>query len=889
MKSFLKHTYILSILISITCSCNQLKFVPEGKYLLKKNIVSISKSDYSSIEKIESYMNSDISVVIKQKANYKTLGLKLKLLAFNMIDSSKITEIRSRKIEKIKNDNRVLLERQNKINERRINRAKKKGKSFYKEKKFVLGDSTLSQSFFREKLKYKIGEPPVILDTSSTRKTVSQMHAYLKSKGYYEGKVTFHIDTLKRRKVNVHYAVQTGERLMIDSVRILAGADNVKEDYLNYLKKHPDQSLKGKPLDRDMLESHREKVAKFMRDDALYGFSYNHMNYVVDTISKSGTLIVGILFNDKVINEIGHKTPHQTTYVRQVYFHLADTSFYKGNFLDTINKLGLNLLENQFITTIDTLQYTGKLNTKDNAVNRTIVCTYNTDLLVLPELLERQNFTEKDNYFKEYYLDRTLERLNRLGVFQTIKPRVVEVVGSPQVDVHYYLIGAKKQSFSIQPKATNTNGFLGVMSSINYGNKNLFGGAEKFTFSINGGFESQPIISGQVNPDNQNIQLTNAFNTIEIGPVIKLEIPRFFPLSISALNKRQRPKTILSIAYNYQKRKEFNRHVFQLNYSWDFLVGKNQTFQLGLPFASVIKYVNIRAQDATFLEKLNAKNDLFFINAFSNQLIWEDFKIGYIYRNNKALENSTRTVVIYNGSLNFAGNLLSRFKFIQDTVVGGQYGIFKVGYSQFARMDNELITSVRLSDKSSFHYRIQAGLGMPYGNSKIALPYDYSFFAGGTNDNRGWRSRTLGPGAYQYYLDENRTLTQIADIRLGSSVEYRLSLGEILKLGLFTDVGNVWLYNEDDNRPGAKFSSNWYKELALSAGFGLRFDMEYFVLRTDFGFPITNPSLPEGERWAFQKQTQYYQSIESKYGVNYDRGMYNPFPMVFNFGIGYPF
>jgi len=114
-------------------------------------------------------------------------------------------------------------------------------------------------------------------------------------------------------------------------------------------------------------------------------------------------------------------------------------------------------------------------------------------------------------------------------------------------------------------------------------------------------------------------------------------------------------------------------------------------------------------------------------------------------------------------------------------------------------------------------------------------------------------------------------------------------LGEILKLGLFTDVGNVWLYNEDDNRPGAKFSSNWYKELALSAGFGLRFDMEYFVLRTDFGFPITNPSLPEGERWAFQKQTQYYQSIESKYGVNYDRGMYNPFPMVFNFGIGYPF
>ena len=888
MKSYLKHTYILSILICITSSCNQLKYVPEGEYLLKKNNVILSKSDFSSIEKLESYMNTDISVVIKQKANYKTLGLKIKLLAFNSVDSSKVNTIRARKIEKIKRDNAKLLVRQNRINNRRIIRAKNKGKSFYKEKKYIFKDTTLSQSFFREKLKYKIGEPPVIMDTASTRKTLSQMNAYLKSKGYYQGKVTFQIDTIKRRKVVVNYRVQTGERLLIDSMRVV-GSDGVVQNYEKYLKKYPEQNLIGKPLDRDMLEGHREKVAKFMRNEALYGFSYNHMNYVVDTISQPGVLVLGLLFNDKIVNETGVKLPHQTTYVRNVYFHLSDTTFYEGNFIDTLNKLGLNLIENQFLATIDTLLYTGKLNTKDNAVNRTIICTYNEDLLVHPELLERQNFTEKDNYFKEYYLDRTLERLNRLGVFQTIKPRVVELPGIPQVDVHYYLVGAKKQSFSIQPKATNTNGFLGVMSSLNYGNKNLFGGAEKLTLSVNGGFESQPIISGQAAVDNQNIQLTNAFNTIEIGPVIKLEMPRFFPLSISALNKRQRPKTILSVAYNYQKRKEFNRHVFQLNYSWDFLVGKNQTFQLGLPFASVIKYVNIRAQDATFLEKLNTKNDLFFINAFSNQLIWEDFKIGYIYRNNKALENTSRTVVIYNGSLNFAGNVLSRFKAIQDTVQGGQYGIFKVGYSQFSRMDNELITSIRLNEKSSLHYRLQAGLGIPYGNSKIALPYDYSFFAGGTNDNRGWRSRTLGPGSYQYYLDLNRTLTQIADIRLGSSLEYRISLGEILKLGVFADVGNVWLYNDDSNRPGGKFSSNWYKELALSAGVGLRFDMEYFVLRTDFGFPITNPSLSEGERWAFQKQTNYYNTISTTYGADYDRNLYNPFPMVFNFGIGYPF
>jgi outer membrane protein assembly factor BamA len=169
------------------------------------------------------------------------------------------------------------------------------------------------------------------------------------------------------------------------------------------------------------------------------------------------------------------------------------------------------------------------------------------------------------------------------------------------------------------------------------------------------------------------------------------------------------------------------------------------------------------------------------------------------------------------------------------------------------------------------------------------MPYDYSFFAGGANDNRGWKARALGPGSYKYYLDTNRTATQIGDIRIGTSVEYRFSFGELMKGAFFVDAGNVWTFNEDINRPGSKFSSNWYKEIAVSGGFGLRMDLDFFILRLDFGLPITNPALPQGARWIFQSRDPYYAEGLEKFGISYKSFMPKPFTPNVHFGIGYPF
>ena len=63
------------------------------------------------------------------------------------------------------------------------------------------------------------------------------------------------------------------------------------------------------------------------------------------------------------------------------------------------------------------------------------------------------------------------------------------------------------------------------------------------------------------------------------------------------------------------------------------------------------------------------------------------------------------------------------------------------------------------------------------------------------------------------------------------------------------DAGNIWLVNENDALPGGKFTSNWWNELAIGTGFGLRVDIQFFVIRFDLATPLRVPYLPEGERW----------------------------------------
>ena len=881
-------------------ACKQTKYVPEGKYLLKSNETLVTG------EKLD---DDEIKEIPRQKPNFKRIGVSWKLAVFNSVDSSKVAEKRKIKNIEIRQINRKRLKRQDRINAKREQRSQLKGEKFFKKKTISLRDTIEPRMFLREWYKYKIGEPPVIFDSIPFNKTVMQYRAYLKSKGYYYGEVQGIVTNSKRGKVVAKYLINTGSRYFIDSFIVKIANSEIKESYSRFLKLRSETPLVNGPLDRDILDDFRNELSKHMKNEGFFGFNPSSINFLADTVGRNMSVKLVLNISDRAVpskdipDSIIYVKYHKTK-IDEVYFHIADSLYFQGNFKDSLRNLGLDLFENKFISRIDTSLFV-VTNKKGIDSSRMAIFTFNGRLFVNPKVLESMNYVEKGNLYAEKDVERSYRNLLRTNLFTTIKTELREDEPGGKLATHYYLIPSKRQSFGFEPRATTSNGYLGASANINYVNRNLFKGAERLTFSIAGGFESQPPVFIDNEDGSQSIAAERSFNIFEIGPSLKLEIPKLFPFDTRDISKKIRPYTVVSTAYNYEKRVDFSRGAFQLNYLWKFESSKTHLFYAGLPLASVVKIINID-RDPVFEAKLFELNDLFLINAYSNQFVWQDWKFSYEYNSREKQGKTSNDRFYIKSTFDPAGNLMSLFSKYQDTLDNGQYAVNGVAYSQFIRFDNEFVYSKPLGKERSIHFRFIAGGGLPYGNTVTSLPYDYSFFAGGANDNRGWRARSLGPGSYQYYLFPDRAATQLGDLRLGGFSEFRFAINSLLKGAFFVDLGNVWTINEDENRVGSTFAWNtWYRELSLSTGLGIRMDLEYFVIRFDFGTPLSNPGLPVGERWKFLRQRdvngdkvsrpKFHQSVQQaimdgNLPPDYKKPTIDElFPIRFHFGIGYPF
>jgi outer membrane protein insertion porin family len=154
------------------------------------------------------------------------------------------------------------------------------------------------------------------------------------------------------------------------------------------------------------------------------------------------------------------------------------------------------------------------------------------------------------------------------------------------------------------------------------------------------------------------------------------------------------------------------------------------------------------------------------------------------------------------------------------------------------------------------------------------LPYEQSFFSGGPNSVRAWRARTLGPGSYDPSLSATR-FDKIGDILLEGNFEYRFHVIKDFNGALFVDAGNIWRLYPDESKPGGEFYlDRFLDQVAIGGGFGIRWDLNFFVLRFDFAAPLKDPSLDVKNRWTFIDQPDYVKPWNR---------------IVVNFGIGYPF
>ena len=222
----------------------------------------------------------------------------------------------------------------------------------------------------------------------------------------------------------------------------------------------------------------------------------------------------------------------------------------------------------------------------------------------------------------------------------------------------------------------------------------------------------------------------------------------------------------------------------------------------------------------------------------------------------------------FKANIQSSGNLIS---LLNNTslvkTIDNYHEIFGIRYAQFARLSLDFRYFKYIIGENQIATRFMIGAGIPYGNSND-MPFEKSFYAGGTNGMRGWAFRELGPGSFNN--PQNLNIERIGDIQLEFNLEYRFPIHKFIKGAVFTDIGNIWTTRENETFVGGQFKfDTFYKQLAADAGIGLRLDFSFFLLRLDAATPIVNPAYPEGERWRLSKL------------------QFRDF--ILNFGIGYPF
>jgi outer membrane protein assembly factor BamA len=685
--------------------------------------------------------------------------------------------------------------------------------------KFHLWVYNLSSSKKENGWLKKIGEAPVLYEEYQTERSQSQLLIYLKNKGYYNAEI---IDSAvlvgNQKKLDLTYDVRAGKPYRIRKWNYVIKDPNLREillnDTVNRLLRNNDI------FDLDVLNAERQRVSQFLKNRGYYKFAEEFVTFQADTNFNNDRVDLIVNVDDALLkNDENAVVPHQKFKIRN--YQINPT--YKASDI-TANQSELNL--DTLLTNDYTFVYSGELKYK-------------------PELFYSLNRLKDSTYYSLQNAEKTYRALNRLKQFSLINIGFTETNlfdndSVPLLDCRMQLSPLPRQNFSADIEGTNSSGNLGVAGNLNYQHRNVFGGAEVFDLQLKGAREKQQALI-----ENNSLD----FNTREFGLESSLTIPKF--LSVIRWKRFfgfQIPETKFTMGFNYQNRPDYTRTITNLKFGYNW---KTTNFEYHTLSLIDLNYVNLYRLTPAFI---NSIKDLYIKSSFTDHLI---FASNYSWMYNTQNINKREDYKFYKFNIESAGNLLSLYSRLIDknqtteldtvtNLVSSYYQILNTRFAQYVKADFEYRYGHIVNKFSSWVGRAFVGVGVPYGNLGV-LPFEKKYFTGGANGIRAWQVRSLGPGSYKAPIDTYPN--QSSDIKLEASLEYRFKLFWRMEGALFTDAGNIWAINYKDNREGAVFKINeFYKQIAIGSGFGVRFDFTYFLFRLDLGMKMRDPSLAEGKR-----------------------------------------
>ncbi len=844
------------ILIAILiCACNAVKRVPDGELLLTKNTVKVNDKVIT---------DENVLDQLYQKPNSTLLGYRLRLNLHNLANLNPDSTYQAKFTAKPGK-----FERKSKwLSEKQVNRL---GKSFWYHGIHDFLKST--------------GEPPVIIDKDKADKSLTRLKYLYFNKGYFNVNAKYTLDTLPKKRGRIAYQVTTGPAFYLDTLS--RSILSPKLDSLYALSANTSFIKSGKPYATEDFENEKNRITTNFRNNGAYTFQPNYVTFAVDTLKKGNKANINLVINNYSFQdgEITKTEPFKLYTISDVNIYTD----YKANsnkqeFKDSIAFNNFNLFSQN------------KLKYKPKAITNAI-------------------FITKGGLYADSKTALTTRYLNNLKIFNypTVQYELDPRDSTAQsLIAKVYLTPRKKYSFGMNFDLTHSNiQDFGIGLSLSQTIRNVFNGAETLELAARGNIGSSRDLA---NPQN------NFFNVSEYGLDLKLNIPRLFlPFKTERIiPKSMIPSTLITIGFAKQQNIGLDKENFTTGLTYNWTPNKNNTARFDLINTQFVRhlnpqnYFNVYGSSYDALNAISKKyntnttyysdpatqdlliergtrgftNDVLTGNAiFQRPLESADIQAvrsieerrlrltenDFILATNFTFSKTTKkdltdnNFYLFKTKIESAGTLLSVIANAagQRKNATGNYELFNLEYSEYVKTEFDFIKHWELSKEKVFAFRSFFGIAIPFGNSDY-IPFSRSYFSGGSNDNRAWQPYALGPGSSGARDDFNE-----ANMKIAVSGEFRFKVLGSLKGALFADAGNIWNVLDNVTDEKSTFTSlRDLEDIALGTGFGLRYDLSFFVVRFDLGFKTYNPANVISKRWFNE---------------------YNFANSVLNFGINYPF
>lgn len=631
------------------------------------------------------------------------------------------------------------------------------------------------------------GSAPVLMSWVNPELRTSVAQSVLRNHGYLGGTVSYMVEQQKNpKKAKIAYTVNMNELSTVDTL-----------EYVNFpslsdslIRLHADEARikPGDPFDVSALDAERSRLSTLFRNNGFYYYQPSYASYLADTLAVPGKVHLRLQLADNIPAAASHK-------------------WYIGKMNVNIMKQSMEQLRDTFTYRRLTLAFNGR---KPPIRARLLL----RHLRLLP----------KQQFSYDAYME-SADRLSNSGQYSS-----VQFAFTPQdttalcdtLDMTVSCVLNKPYEAYVETNYSNKiNGRTGPEIVVGFKKKNAFRGGEVIDLNLHGAYEWQTNGQG------------SDYNSYEYGTDLSVSFPRMIVPFLKPYRYYNTPNTTVRASTNVVNRPGyFKMHTASgdWTYKWQPTDRKKHEFS-----PLTIKYQHLTYATHKF-------DSIMYANPYLYATMQDIFIPKMIYSFTYTSPKKYRNPIYWNITASEAGNILS----LGYMAAGKKWGdegkeMFKNAYAQFFKIESDFTKTWATGLKSQLVGHINVGLVYSYGNMK-ATPYSEQFYVGGANSIRAFPVRSVGPGSY--YTDEARLsyLDQTGDMKFLANLEYRFNLFGNLYGAAFIDAGNVWGLKDDGYRSGARFKlKNIAKEMALGTGVGVRYDLEFLILRLDWGVGLHMP------------------------------------------------